>query len=91
MYGLAGDYLLTRGEPVTNLLWLGAFGGANQATLDYFDRAGRIPDVIFVNRLLIEDHGGYEAVAEEDPLIEFILENYRLVDPEVDAADVFRR
>lgn len=91
LYGLAGDYLLTRGEPVTNLLWLGAFGEANQATLDYFERAGRTPDVIFVNRSLVEDLGGYDALAEEDPLVAFIMENYRLVDPEASITSVFRR
>jgi hypothetical protein len=91
LYGLAGDYLLTRGEPVTNLLWLGAFGEANQATLDYFERTGRTPDVIFVNRVLVEGLGGYETLAEEDPLVEYIIENYRLVEPEASITSVFRR
>jgi hypothetical protein len=91
LYGLAGDYLLTGGRPVTNLLWLGAFGGANHATLDYFDRSGRTPDVVFVNRALIDGHGGYEAVAKDDPLIAFVLGNYRLVEQEAGVADVFRR
>jgi hypothetical protein len=91
LYGLAGDYLLTRGDPVTNILWLGNLGGASQATLDYFERSGRTPDVVFVNRGLVDQLGGYDVLASRDPLIAYIIANYHVVDPEASVATVFRR
>jgi hypothetical protein len=91
LYGLAGDYILTRGEPVTNIMWLGAFGGANQTTLDYFDRSGRTPDVVFVNRSLVDQLGGYDELSGRDPLIAYIVANYHVVDAEASVTTVFRR
>jgi hypothetical protein len=91
LYGLAGDYLLTRGDPVTNILWLGNLGGASQATLDYFERSGRTPDVVFVNRGLVDQLGGYDVLASRDPLIAYIIADYHVVDPEASVATVFRR
>jgi hypothetical protein len=91
LYGLAGDYLLTGGDPVTNLMWLGDFGAANQATLDYFKRVERTPDVVFVNRFLVEQAGGFEELARRDPLIAYIAANYHVVDPEASVTTVLRR
>lgn len=91
LYGLAGDYLLTRGRPVTNIMWLGDFGAVNQSTLDYFARSGRTPDVVFVNRGLVEAKGGYDALARQDPLIAYIVMNYHIVDPQASITTVFRR
>jgi hypothetical protein len=91
LYGLAGDYLLTRGDPVTNIMWMGAFGAANQATLDYFERSGRTPNVVFVNRGLVEQLGGYDELASRDPLIAYIVANYHVVDAEASITTVLRR
>ncbi|MGH8774633.1 MAG: hypothetical protein ACRDWI_05465 [Jiangellaceae bacterium] len=91
LYGLAGDYLLTRGHPVTNIMWLGDFGEANRATLDYFERTGRTPDVVLVNHALVDQAGGYEQLADRDPLIAYIVANYHVVDPEASVTTVLRR
>jgi hypothetical protein len=91
LYGLAGDYILTRGDPVTNIMWMSAFGAANQAALDYFERSGRTPDVVFVNRVLVEQLGGYDELASRDPLIAYIVANYHVVDAEASITTVFRR
>jgi hypothetical protein len=91
LYGLAGDYLLTRGDPVTNIMWLGDFGATNQSTLNYFERSGRTPDVVFMNRALIDQLGGYDALASRDPLIAYIMTNYYVVDPEASVTTVLLR
>jgi hypothetical protein len=90
LYGLAGDYLLTRGDPVTNMMWMGNFGSANQATLDDFERSGRTPDVAFVNRGLVDQLGGYDQLASRD-LIAYIVANYHVVDAEASVTTVLRR
>ena len=91
LYGLAGDYLLTRGDPVTNIMWLADYGAGNQATLDYFQRSGRTPDVVFVNRSLIDELGGFNELAGRDPLIAYIVANYHVVDSEASVTTVLRR
>jgi hypothetical protein len=91
LYGLAGDYLLTRGDPVRNIMWLGNFGPANQATLGYFERSGRTPDVVLINRSLVDQVGGYGMLARRDPLIAYIVANYHVVDREASVTTVFRR
>ena len=90
LYGIAGDYLLMPGKPLTNIMWLHP-GEANQAVLEYFERIGDTPDVVIVHRGLVEQHGGFDALAETDPLISYVTANYEQVDQDQDYVVVFRR
>jgi hypothetical protein len=73
------------------MMWMGNFGSANQATLEYFERSGRTPDVVFANRGLVDQLGGFAELASRDPLIAYIVANYYVVDAEASVSTVLRR
>lgn len=73
------SYLLVGGRMFTNAVWLNV-GPSDQATLDYFERKGAVPDVVFVARTLTRTEGGLEARAGTDPLLAWLLREYSLVE-----------
>ena len=73
------SYLLVGGRARTNAIWLN-IGPSDQAAVDYFERTGKRPDVIFVALSVVEAEGGLEARAPEDPLFRWLLEHYRLAE-----------
>ena len=89
VYGVPGAYLVFSGRPVTNLAWLTAAIPENQATLRYFARTHRRPDVIFLVAAIVPRRG-LAAMGRHDPLIAFTLKHYRIVDRN-DGLIVFRR
>jgi len=89
VYGVPGAYLLFPGRPVTNVAWLTAAIPENQATLKYFARIHRRPDVILLADAFVPRRG-LTAMGRRDPLIAFTLKHYRIVDRS-DGLIVFRR
>jgi hypothetical protein len=71
-------YILQRGVMVTNAVWL-ASGPKDQATIGYFDRTGRWPDVVFVSSSLISPSGVVRGVVA-DPLLAALAARYRVVE-----------
>jgi hypothetical protein len=78
-YGVPGSYVLSQGRPVTPIIWMTDYGAANQASVEYFQRTGRTPDVVFVNSVWAERAGGWDKLAAKDPLIRYVLDNYHRV------------
>jgi hypothetical protein len=79
-YALPGGYLLLDAPMDTNLLWLGSYGAANQATLDWFARTGRRPRVVVIAWAIAGRPGGLARIARRDPLMAYLLQNYRVVE-----------
>ncbi len=80
-YGtIPGGYLIADSTPRTNILWLNDFGQANTQTLRYFSRKGGPPDVVFVEVRSASRAGGWDELAARDPLMGFVLRNYRVAD-----------
>lgn len=75
-YVFPAGYLATEAPMDTNIVWLGRFRQANQATVDWFERTDRRPDVVFVPQVLVEEAGSWEALADEDPLVAHLRTNY---------------
>lgn len=73
------SYLLVGGRPLTNAIWLN-MGPSDQAAVDYFERTGVRPDVIFVARSQAEAEGGLAVRARKDPLFRWLLVNYSLAE-----------
>lgn len=90
-YGIPGGYLLVDATVASNITWLVDWGGANRATLDWFDRTGRRPDVVLVDSGLARQEGGLGALATRDPLIEYLLAGYDVVEPGLAGPIVLRR
>jgi hypothetical protein len=72
-----GLYLLQPGQIVTNATWLD-FGPADSTTVEYFDRTGRWPDVVFVPS--IDYPGSYGAPRPGDVLNAALTTRYRLAE-----------
>jgi hypothetical protein len=72
-----GLYLLQPGQIVTNTTWLD-FGPADVATVEYFDRTGRWPDVVFVPSF--DYPGSYGAPDPGDALNAALTARYRLAE-----------
>jgi len=73
--GLAAAYLITDGKPLTNVTWLDP-GSFDQSTVDYLDRAGRWPDVVFVQLARLNK----PTVVRASPFLAVILSRYTLVE-----------
>ena len=73
--GLPGAYLITDGKPLTNVTWLDP-GSFDQSTVDYLDRAGRWPDVVFVQLARLNK----PTVVRASPFLAVILSRYTLVE-----------
>jgi hypothetical protein len=78
-YGVPGSYVLSQGRPVTPIIWMTDYGAANQASVEYFQRTRRPPDMVFINNTLVERAGGWDKLAAKDPLIEYVLAHYHEV------------
>jgi hypothetical protein len=79
-YGLPGGYLLTNARVDSNLEWLSTYHRANQAVLDWFGRTGRRPDVVIVDWAIVRLPGGLATLARTDPLMAYVLREYRTVE-----------
>jgi hypothetical protein len=80
-------YLLTPGTPYTPATWLFS-GRTDQAALDYFERSGALPDVVFVSDVDVKQAGGWAKAPSEDPLLATLKASYRRVGS-VDGFTVF--
>jgi hypothetical protein len=71
---MPGAYLITGGIPLTNVVWLDP-GPFDAFTVDYLDRAGRWPDVVFVplSRLNVPAE-----VIEASPFLSIVVKRYTL-------------
>jgi hypothetical protein len=67
--GSPSAYLFVDARMDTSILWLGDFGSANQATVDWFERSGREPDVAFVVDGYVRANGGWDEMVARDPLV----------------------
>jgi hypothetical protein len=74
-YVAPAGYITTTARMDTNIVWLGLFREANQATVDWFERSGRHPTVAFVPRFTIEQAGSWDALMAQDPLIAYLRAN----------------
>jgi hypothetical protein len=79
VFGIPGPYMLQRGVMVTNAVFL-HIGPVDQATIDYFDRIGRWPDVALVPADLITPAGSSSQTASADPLLAALASRYRVVE-----------
>ncbi|MGZ4612256.1 MAG: hypothetical protein ACXV1K_03660 [Kineosporiaceae bacterium] len=79
-YGLPGGYVLVDARVDSNIEWLTDYGLANQSTLDWFARTGRVPRVVVVDWAMVRRAGGLVRIARTDPLMAFVLREYRIVD-----------
>ncbi len=74
-----GAYLaLSAGTALTNATWLD-HGPADGAAVDYYDRIGRWPDVVFVETKVLEEAGA-PGTAAADPLLFELGRRYRAVE-----------
>jgi hypothetical protein len=69
-------YLLVGGVWETPAAWLPP-AQSDRAAIEYYERRGRSPQVVFVDELAIAREGGYGAGAAADPLLQYVLANYR--------------
>jgi hypothetical protein len=79
-FGIPGGYVLVDAPVASNIQWLSTFGETNRATVDWFARQGRYPDVVFIDRGLLTRAGGLTAAARADPLFAYFASSYRAVD-----------
>jgi hypothetical protein len=74
-----GAYLaLSAGTALTNATWLD-HGPADGAAVDYYDRIGRWPDVVFVETKVLQEAGA-PGTASADPLLFELGRRYRAVE-----------
>lgn len=71
-------YLLVPGRARTNAIWL-VMGPSDRYTVEYFSEHGA-PDVVYINRSVIDSVGGLERAAGKDPLVGFLARQYTLVE-----------
>ena len=90
-YGIPGGYLLADTRVDSNLEWLIDYGNANRATLAWFDRTGRRPDVAVVAGGIVARAGGLAGLARTDPLVAYLLQGYRVAQSGGDAPTVLVR
>jgi hypothetical protein len=74
-----GGYVLQRGVMVTNAVWLNV-GPVDRITIDYYDRMGRWPDVVFVPSSLLTSSGGSTESRAADPLLAALAARYHVVE-----------
>jgi hypothetical protein len=74
-----GGYVLQRGVMDTNSVWLNV-GPADRITIDYYDRAGRWPDVVFVPSGLLLPSGASTEPSAADPLLAALAGRYHAVE-----------
>ena len=91
-YGFPAAFVFADGPMDTNILWLGAFRGANQAAVDWIERTGREPMCIVVSTVYL-DLAGPDSVSRgaSDPLLRWIDPRYRVVSQPVPELLVMRR
>ncbi|HZB68333.1 MAG TPA: hypothetical protein VE503_13035 [Ornithinibacter sp.] len=79
-YGVPAAFAFADGPMDTNILWLGAFRGANQAAVDWIERTDREPACLLVSTTYLDlagpDPGSRTA---SDPLLRWIEPRYRVV------------
>jgi hypothetical protein len=75
---------------VTNAAWLN-IGPGDQATIDYYVRTGRSPDVAFVSTSLVTPNGSPEAKRGADPLLDWLAARYRTVGTDAGLTAYVRR
>lgn len=76
IFGSPGDYLHGSGPMDTNILWLSAFGAANQQTVDWIERSGRRPEVVLVNTYTVVNNHGWAHLVATDPLVAWVDSGY---------------
>jgi len=74
-----GPYVVLGGVMVTNAVWP-YLGPADTATIDYFERVGRWPDVVFLPSWMLSDSGAPIGSSKADPLLVGIAARYRVVE-----------
>ena len=79
-YGMPGGYVLVDAPADTNILWLTNYGAANRSTLEWFRRTGRVPRVVVIDQGLVVRSTDLARLGRSDPLIAFVLRDYRVVD-----------
>jgi hypothetical protein len=90
-FGKPAGYLMQRGVMVTNAVWL-TVGPGDQATVDYFDRTGRWPDIAFVPSVLLTPSGAVSSRAGADPLLFALVSHYTVAETsDVAGLTVLRR
>lgn len=77
-YSIPGGYAYTEAPMQTNLIWVSAFGAANERTVRWWQQTGRLPDVAFVGKAPVRAAGGWETLVADDPVIAFLQEHYHL-------------
>jgi hypothetical protein len=80
-YGVPAAYVFANGPMDTNILWLGAFGKANQAGVSWIERTHREPTcVIIATAYLRFAHQTWNAPQGRDPLLRWMSSRYREFD-----------
>lgn len=82
-------YVLVDGPAVTNAVWL-ATGPSDVETIDYFERIGQWPDIVFVSSSLLRSLDETPEGISNDPLLSYIDAEYEWVG-EAGAFAVYRR
>ncbi len=79
-YGVPAAFAFADGPMDTNILWLGAFRGANQAAVDWIERTGREPTCIALSTSYLNFAGRDPASRlKADPLLRWIEPRYEVV------------
>jgi hypothetical protein len=76
--GLPGGYLLVDAKIDTNVEWLEAYGAPNRRSLEWLQRRGGLPDTVFIAGDYPRQAGGFASLGRTDPLVGFVLRNYRV-------------
>ncbi len=71
-------YLAVGGVPYTPAVWLPP-APSDRAAIAYYDRKGKPAQVVFVDEIAIAREGGYQGGRSSDPLLGYVLKNYRKV------------
>ena len=69
-------YLAVGGVWDTPAVWLPP-AASDRAAIEYYDRRGQPAQVVFVDELAIAREGGYRDGPAKDPLLAYVLKNYR--------------
>jgi hypothetical protein len=72
-------YLAVGGIWDTPATWLPP-APSDRAAIEYYNREGQPPQVVFVDEIAIAREGGYHEGPAHDPLLTYILESYRKVE-----------
>ncbi|QFG70024.1 hypothetical protein [Ornithinimicrobium pratense] len=78
-YSIPGAYTYSAAPMQTNLIWISAFGQANEETVRWWRETGRLPDVAVVAKAPERAAGSWDALVATDPLLRFLQEHYELV------------